>query len=68
MAGAIHAGHLGRLPADECAAALLAAERDGFDNSGSLALVKLARRKVVEEEERLGALVYSMKQSRRKSG
>ena len=56
VAGAVHARHLGGLSADERAAAVLAALGNRCDDLCSLGALELTRRKVVEEEERLGAL------------
>src|ERR1035441_665264 len=64
LSGGIHARHLGRLAADQGATVFLAATRDACYNVATNLGVKLAYRKVIEEEERLGALngnvVYTM--------
>ena len=52
----VHAGHLGRLAADQRAAGLPAALRDAADDACGGGDVELAGGEVVEEEQRLGAL------------
>src|SRR5690606_13311106 len=56
VAAAVHARHLCRLAADEGAACLTATFGDTGDNGGTLVGIELAGGKIVEEQERLGAL------------
>ena len=56
VAGAVHAGHLRRLAAEQRAVTLGASLGDTADDRRRLGHVELARGEVVEEEERLGAL------------
>ncbi|CDN45272.1 hypothetical protein BN871_GZ_00050 [Paenibacillus sp. P22] len=52
----VHARHLGRLAPDQGAACLHAAFGDAGDDRLDLGRLHLARRQVIEEEQRLGAL------------
>jgi hypothetical protein len=52
----VHAGHLGGFAADERAACEAAAMGDAVDDGCALLDIELAGGKIVEEEERLGAL------------
>ena len=52
----VHAGHFGRLAADQRAAGLAAAFGDRRDDRGGDVIVELPGRIIVEEEQRLGAL------------
>ena len=52
----IHAGHFGRLAADQRAAGLPAALGDAADDRRALVGIELAGGEIVEEEQRLGAL------------
>ena len=52
----IHARHLGRFAAHQCAAGLHAPLDDAGDQAFAHAHIELARRKVVEKKQRLGAL------------
>ena len=56
VAGAVHAGHLRRLAAEQRAVTLGASLRDPADDRRRLGDVELARCEVVEEEEWLDAL------------
>ena len=56
VARGIHARHFGRLAADQRAAGLPAALGDRRDDPLGDAVVELAGREIVEEEQRLGAL------------
>ena len=56
VAVGIHAGHLGRLAADQRAAGAAAALGDAGDDAPAGLDLELAGREVVEEEQRLGAL------------
>ena len=56
VAVTIHAGHLGRLAADQRAACLSAAIGDARDDGCALIGIELAGCEIVEEEERLGPL------------
>jgi hypothetical protein len=52
----VHARHLGGFAANQRAAGLLAAGGDAFDHVGGLRHVQLAAGKIIQEEQRLGAL------------
>src|SRR4029078_7838926 len=56
IAGLVEARHLGSLAADQRAPRLFASQRDPFHDQGAYLGRKLAAGKIVEEEERFGAL------------
>ena len=56
VARSIHAGHLGRFPADQRAAGLFATIRNARNDALGHAVLQLAGGEVIEEEQRLGAL------------
>ncbi len=56
VAVGVHAGHLGRLAADQRAAGAAAAFGDAGDDAPAGLDLELAGRVIVEEEQRLGAL------------
>ncbi len=54
--GLVHAGHLGRLAADQRAAGLPATRGDAADDAAGTLDVELAGREIIEKEQRLCAL------------
>ena len=60
VAGGIHAGHLGRLAADQRAAGEPAALGDAADHGRRLLHLQPAGGEIIEEEQRLGALHHQI--------